>query len=231
MKDGWFVTGTDTGVGKTVVAAGLILALVQRQVTAVGMKPVASGCVNNGAGWRNADAELLISVANVDVRYEAVNPYAFEAPVAPHLAAQDAGIEINKDKIFSCLHKLSSMADYAIIEGVGGWSVPISETCTMEEVAKGLGLPVILVVGMRLGCLNHAALTAAAIANSGCRLRAWVANQIDPDFQLLDRNISSLDNLLSVPCIGVLPWQPHGCSPSVVAETLDLATLLDSRGG
>ena len=162
-RGGYFITGTDTGVGKTQIAAALITLLAQRHKRVVGMKPVASGCSENGGALRNADAQLLIEASSVDVDYADVNPYAFAPAIAPHVAAEDAGTKIELESVLDHFERLQQQADYVVVEGVGGWMVPLGHIITTEHMAKALDLPVVLVIGMRLGCLNHGLLTARAI--------------------------------------------------------------------
>jgi dethiobiotin synthetase len=206
MSKGLFVTGTDTGIGKTVVAAALLAALNRTGGHAVGMKPVASGCVQTAHGWRNADAEALIAQSAGAADYALVNPYALAEAVAPHLAARAAGVEIRLDSILAAFATLSTNADCLVVEGVGGWAVPLSPTLMQADLVRALKLPVILVVGLRLGCINHALLGARAIAGDGCRLVGWIGNRIDPDMARVEDNLATLRKLLPAPCLGVLPF-------------------------
>lgn len=207
---GWFVTGTDTGVGKTWVAEALLHALGRAGCRAAGMKPVASGCRRTPAGLRNEDAERLSAAASVAVDYVDVNPYAFEPPIAPHSAAARAGVEMKLETVQHHFARLGSRADWIVVEGAGGWYVPFDRTRTMSDVACALALPVILVVGIRLGCLNHALLTAAAIDAEGLEAAGWVANAIDPAFEAPAREetIAALDARLGAPCLAVIPHRP-----------------------
>lgn len=207
MSRGWFVTGTDTGVGKTRVSCALLQALAAAGISVIGMKPVASGCHQGQTGLRNADAEALRAASPVSAAYEDVNPYAFAAATAPHLAARAAGIEINIAHVEQCYARLAGQARYVVVEGIGGWIVPITAQQTMADLAAALALPVVLVVGVRLGALNHALLTAQAIRESGLKLAAWVANRIDPD-PVLDDYIEALGEFLKVPLLGSLPYNP-----------------------
>lgn len=208
---GWFITGTDTGVGKTHVSCALLAALTARSIPAVGMKPVASGCELRAAGLRSADAEALRAASPVYADYGDVNPYAFAVATAPHLAACAEGIAINLTHIRQCYARLAGLARCVVVEGVGGWLVPISTRQTMADLAVALDLPVILVVGVRLGAINHALLTARAIRASGLKLAGWVANRIDPD-PVLDGYVQALDSLLGVPRLASLPYDPTGRS-------------------
>lgn len=206
VSKGYFVTGTDTGIGKTVVASGLIQALAQRGLKVAGMKPVASGCVETKSGWRNDDADRLMAAANVEASYSTVNPYAFEPAIAPHIAAQLQGNDISLEKILKCFNTLQTKADCVVVEGAGGWLVPLGSKLTMADVAAELGLPIIMVVGLRLGCLNHALLTIDAIQARGLEIAGWVANQVEPDFPALNENMATLSARISSPCLGQIPF-------------------------
>jgi dethiobiotin synthetase len=179
--------------------------LQSRGKTVVAMKPVASGCERTGAGLRNEDALLLQRQASVKVEYGQINPYALEPPVAPHIAAEQAGVQIEFGCIRSAFAGLSGRADCVLVEGVGGWEVPVSGRLSMADLARLLELPVILVVGIRLGCLNHALLTAAAIAAHGPPLAGWVANCIPPLAELAEENINTLKSMVSAPLLGIVP--------------------------
>jgi dethiobiotin synthetase len=222
MQRSWFVTGTDTGVGKTLVSAALLTALARTGRRVVGMKPVASGCDVTPQGLRSADAELLRAAGNVATDYEDINPYALAAPTAPHLAAAESGMQIDLSTIRTHYARLLAHADDVVVEGIGGWLVPINRTQTMADVARALELPVILVVGMRLGCLNHALLTQRAIASSGCQLVAWVANRMDDSVQ--ESYVDGLIDCLGVPCLGILPPVP---AAQVAADSLDLRVIVN----
>jgi dethiobiotin synthetase len=198
---GFFVTGTDTGVGKTRVACALLRALVRSGVRAVGMKPVAAGAVRDGEGLLNDDvAELCAASAGAAPR-ALVNPYCFEPAIAPHIAAARAGVAISVDKIVAAFDALASTFDRVVVEGAGGFCIPLGDEFDSAGLAARLGLPVILVVGLRLGCLNHALLTAQAISRCGLTLAGWVANQIDPDMEAVEENISSLERRLGSPLL------------------------------
>ena len=206
---GVFVTGTDTGVGKTWIAAGLLLALRARGLRVAGMKPVSCGCETGADGARHADALLLRSCSSDPaLAYEAVNPYAFSSPVAPHLAAAATGVKIDTARIRDAFARLTRQADCVVVEGAGGWLVPLDGERTMADLARTLELPVVLVVGMRLGCLNHALLSAAAIRGAGLTLAGWVANTIDPDMLLIEENIAALHSRIPAPLLGTVPALP-----------------------
>lgn len=201
MGQGYFVTGTDTGVGKTTVSCALLRTFAAQSKKAVGMKPVVAGSENDQ--WY--DVEQLIAASNIHAEREYVNPYAFHPPISPHIAAQKTGVDIDFAVIQRAYQALSSQADIAIVEGAGGFLVPLNARQTGADLARALNLPVILVVGMRLGCLNHALLTAQAIHASGLPLVGWVANCIDPQMQVLQENIATLEQRLDSPLLGIIP--------------------------
>jgi dethiobiotin synthetase len=225
LAAGWFVTGTDTGVGKTRVAAALIAALCTRGERVAPMKPVASGCVPTKAGLRSEDAlDLLAACARYDYDYTDVNPYAFAPPVAPHLAALQARVDIRLDEILRRYARLRELASCVVVEGVGGWCVPLDATSTTVDLARALALPVILVVGVRLGCINHALLTQESIEHAGLPLAGWVANTIDADIERFDDVVGALRERISAPLIGVMP---HGDKDAASnARHLHIDTLL-----
>ena len=201
MAQGYFVTGTDTGVGKTTISCALLRAFAAQGKKAVGMKPVVAGSENGR--WR--DVEELVATSNVRAAREQINPYAFDPPVSPHIAAQQAGVDIDLAVIQHAYQALSSQADIVIVEGAGGFLVPLSAQQTGADLARALNLPVILVAGMRLGCLNHALLTAQAIKAAGLTLAGWVANCIDPEMQVPEENIATLEQRLESSLLGVVP--------------------------
>lgn len=215
---GYFITGTDTGVGKTTISVALVRKLAQDGQRVVGMKPVASGCAITTQGLRNEDAERLIAASSVNAEYSTVNPYAFEPAIAPHLAARDAGVRIELERIIDCYETLATTSDWVVVEGVGGWRVPLGRVITTEHMAKALNLPIILVVGLRLGCLNHALLTADAIQDSGLPLAGWIANNIDPEMARVQDNIEFLVGRISAPLLGSVPFAAS--DDSVQVETL-----------
>ncbi|MCO5762894.1 MAG: dethiobiotin synthase [Chromatiaceae bacterium] len=284
---GFFVTGTDTGCGKTEVSLGLIEALRQRGLKVQAMKPVASGCVpaaplvglplvesqgpsvgsevsqaqdlqltakgislgssaglalsgvqspglgpslcgnpesTAGRGLRNADAERLLAQASRPAPYDWVNPYAFLPPIAPHIAARELGVRIDPGLIHARARALAGMGEVLIVEGVGGWRVPLGPDLALSDLPGLLGLPVILVVGLRLGCLNHALLTAESILAGGCRLAGWVANEIDPEMARREENLATLASLLPAPLLGHIPWLEEA-GPSA-ASFLDVEGLM-----
>lgn len=207
MKHGWFITGTDTEVGKTFASCAILYAARAAGLRALGMKAVASGLDEHG---RNEDVERLRAAASEALPVEAINPYRFVPAIAPHLAAREAGVHIEFARIEHTLAALQSQADVLIVEGAGGFRIPLGEEGDSADLAVRLGLPVILVVGLRLGCINHALLSAEAIAARGLKLAGWVGNRIDPKMSRAEENITTLHELLPVPCLGILPYQPDG---------------------
>ncbi|MGH8161659.1 MAG: dethiobiotin synthase [Gammaproteobacteria bacterium] len=203
---GFFVTGTDTEVGKTVVSAGIVAVLVARGLRVAAMKPVASGSERTPEGLRNGDALHLIGAANVANDYETVNPYCFEPPIAPHLAAEEMGVAIEPAVILHAAETLAANADALVVEGVGGWQVPLAEGFGVPDLARRVALPVVLVVGFRLGCINHARLSVESICADGLRLVGWVGNDVDREPMLRrEENVATLRRLLPVPCLGIVP--------------------------
>ncbi len=199
-----YVTGTDTEVGKTQVSMALIQLLRQQGQRVAGMKPIASGCIESDKGLRNDDALSLMAQANVELPYDMVNPYAFAPAIAPHIAAARAGKTIDAQLIQRQFYQIQQQVDSVIVEGAGGWLVPIDNTLTMADVAIRLGLPVVLVVGIRLGCINHALLSVQALLQSGLPFYGWVANDLtaSPESEAI---IASLKTRISAPCLGVVP--------------------------
>lgn len=216
MGNGYFVTGTDTGVGKTRVSCALLHAFAATGKTVVGMKPVAAGCENGT--W--PDVELLTAASSVSVEREHINPYALVPPIAPHIAADRAGIEIDLEVIRQAHLELRKKADVVIVEGAGGFLVPLNDYEDSVALVQALGLPVLLVVGMRLGCINHALLTAHAVRAAQVPLAGWVANRIDPEMAVFEENVGTLERRLDCPLLGVLPYdQSH--------DARNLSLLLD----
>jgi len=205
---GFYVTGTDTGSGKTHSSAALLHALRARGMRAVGMKPVASGCERIDGEWRNDDALQLIAASDPRPAYADCNPFALPLPLAPELAARDAGIEVALPPMLAAHARLAASADAVVVEGVGGWAAPLSTKLMQADLVRALDLPVVLVVGLRLGCLNHALLSARAITADGCRLIGWIANAIDPGMDAADDNVVMLAARLPAPCWGRLPFDP-----------------------
>jgi len=205
-KKAFFITGTDTHVGKTFIAASLLLAAKARGMTTAALKPVAAGCEKTPDGLRNADALLLQSVITQKLYYEQINPIALEAAIAPHIAAQLEKRSMSADRLAGFCRGVLNTADFTLVEGAGGWRVPINPTETLADLAKALRLPVILVVGVRLGCISHALLTVEAIRNDGLPLVGWVANCVDADMPALQENIQSLAARIPAPCLAIVPW-------------------------
>lgn len=224
MKKAYFITGTDTNVGKTLVACALLRAFAEQGMKAVGMKPVAAGCEEAPSGLRCEDVVSLCAAGNVAAPPHLVNPYALVPPVAPHLAAAQVKVDIRLETIVDAFRQLQDMADVVVVEGVGGFAVPLNELEDTADLAQQLGLPVILVVGLRLGCLSHALLTAEAIRQRGLRLAGWVANQIEPDMLFLQENIVTLEHRLAAPLLGVLPYR-EGLSSAEAAGLLRMTLL------
>lgn len=218
---GYFVTGTDTGVGKTLVAAGLLRVLAGYGLRAVGLKPVASGATATPLGLRNPDAEALAAESTVALPYDLTNPHCFEPAIAPHVAAADAGVCVSVEALAAWYARATAGVEVAVVEGAGGWRVPLHPEGFLSDLPERLGLDVILVVGLRLGCLNHARLTAEAIGRSGrCRLAGWVGNHIDPRFERVEENLTSLQRLLGSPPLAVIPMLD---TPSAEATSRHLA--------
>jgi len=207
---GCFVTGTDTGVGKTLIAAALTRALVARGLRVAVMKPVASGSDPTPAGPRNSDALALIAAANVTAPYEVVNPYCFLPPISPHIAAREAGVVIDLALLRCRFDSLTAAADCVLVEGAGGWLAPIGERESMADLAVTLALPVLLVVGLRLGCLNHAVLTRESLAARGVAFAGWIANAIDPHFDRPAENLATLTARLGAAPLACVPFLDHG---------------------
>ena len=210
MTTSIFITGTDTGVGKTRVSCALLYALSNRGLRVAALKPVASGAQQTAQGWRNEDALQLQQGCNVPLSYEDINPYCLQPAIAPHLAAEQAGVSIELPRLQVAHAQLAARADVVVVEGAGGWRVPINAQQYLSAFPESLAMPVVLVVGLRLGCINHAVLSVEAITAGSCRLLGWVGNSIDPDFQPLAANIATLKRCLPAPCLGVLPYQPQG---------------------
>jgi dethiobiotin synthetase len=200
----YFVTGTDTGVGKTLVSCALLHAFAAQGKRAVGFKPVAAGCDEHD---HNEDALQLRAASNVMAGYGQVNPYCFMHPIAPHIAARNSGVRIDSARILTSFHELKGQADEVIVEGVGGFLVPLNEKEDTASLAQQLALPVVLVVGMRLGCINHALLTMRVIEDYELDCVGWVANVLDADMPALQQNIEALKDRLNAPLLGVIPHQ------------------------
>ncbi len=222
----FFLTGTDTGIGKTTTACALLHKAALQGLTSLGVKPIASGCELTVDGLRNDDALQLQHHSSLKLPYQEINPVTLAAPLSPHLAAKQAGRRLTISQLVGYTRAtLTHRPQFAIIEGAGGWRVPISDREMLSALPKELNVPVILVVGIRLGCLNHALLTAEIILRDGLRLAGWVANCIDPAMDAIDENIATLVHMLPTPCLGVLPYQAQA-NIAELAECINLEPLL-----
>ena len=222
MAQAFFITGTDTDAGKTSIGAGLLCAAKQQGRSTLAMKPVASGCELTEQGLRNSDALALIAQSTVPLPYTQINPYAFAPAIAPHIAAQEADVELSVADLYQAAQLvLQEQAEFTLIEGAGGWRVPISATEFLSDFAIALQLPVILVVGVKLGCINHALLSAQAILNDGLELAGWVANVVDPNCARLAENLATLQQLMPAPCLAEVPHLTHA-NAEYVAEYVKL---------
>ena len=219
---GVFVTGTDTEVGKTRISVGLVAALQQQGLSVAVMKPVASGCEQTVDGLRNEDALVLMQQADVKMTYDVINPFAFEPAIAPHLAAIEQAVSIDMSVIQDNFQKLADKADCVVVEGAGGWLVPMDAQQTLADLAVRLELPVIMVVSIKLGCINHALLTVQAIKHAGLPLLGWVANCIEPSAQQ-NEIIESLTSRIEAPCLGQVP---RLAAAESARDYLDVSSLL-----
>ena len=225
-RKAFFVTGTDTNVGKTFISAGLLRLARGRGLRCVGMKPIAAGCRLDAGTLRNDDALALISASATDLDYETINPVSLEPPIAPHIAAARAGRTLRATELTKhCRAVAAQDVDFVLIEGAGGWLVPINDTETLADVCIELQADVILVVGMKLGCLNHALLTTAAIERAGLDLAGWIANSATETMPCLDENVDALRRRLQAPCLGVVPHL-GSVDPPAAQPFLDLDPLL-----
>jgi len=205
-KQAFFITGTDTDVGKTYIASALVKHFCEQGLQALGMKPVAAGAEMVNGLLLNSDVTELIKVGNVDADLKLINPYVFAPAIAPHIAAEQAGIRVSLDNIQQSFDVLQTKADVVVVEGAGGFRVPINREQTMADLAIKLNLPIILVVGIRLGCINHALMTAGSIRAAGLNLVGWVANRIDPNMPAIEENIATLKAMIKAPCIADVAW-------------------------
>ena len=201
-----FITGTDTDIGKTLVATGLLEAANKQGKRTAAIKPVAAGCSDTGEGPQNEDALMLQAAASTELSYQQVNPVALDEPMAPHIAAKEQGKQLSANRLTGFCRGITLLpVDLVVIEGAGGWRVPLNNRESMAEIPKQLNAEVVLVVGLKLGCINHALLTAQAIRSDGLKIAGWVANTIDEDMLRLDENIDTLKQLIDEPCLGVIP--------------------------
>ena len=205
MNHAYFIAGTDTGVGKTLITSALVHGFAQRGLRSVGMKPVAAGCAWQDGRLMSEDVVQLMAASNVAADPDLINPYAFASPIAPHIAAEKEGVNIALSYIGQAFEALCTDADRVMVEGVGGFRVPLGMDVDTADLAQSLGLPIVLVVGMRLGCINHTLLTLEAIEVRGLMLAGWVANCIDPEMAALDDNITALRQRIPAPCLGIVP--------------------------
>jgi dethiobiotin synthetase len=206
---GIYITGTDTGIGKTTVSCALLHALRGRGLRAVGMKPVASGCERTPQGWRNDDALQLLAASDPQPDYALVNPYAFPDPTAPEIAAAAVGVRVESERLLVAFDALAAIADIVVVEGVGGWTAPLTAELDQADLARALDLPVVLVTGLRLGCINHARLSARVIRADGLRLLGWIGSAVDPEFRHAAETVSILQRVIDAPMLGLLA---HGGS-------------------
>jgi dethiobiotin synthetase len=218
MSQAYFITGTDTEIGKTHATCALLAAADLQGLRAVALKPVAAGTDATG---RNEDVVRLMAASNVALPERTINPWLLKEPLSPHIAARQAGVEITAATIIETFHLADERTDLLLVEGVGGLYAPLSDTLTQPELIRQLDIPVILVVGLRLGCLNHALLTAAAIEKEGLQFAGWIGNRVDLAFQASAENIQTLNERLKAPCLGILPYDPMA-SASALASHLTL---------
>lgn len=213
-----FVTGTDTEIGKTLISSAMLYVLVQQGVRAAGMKPVAAGVEEREGAWYNDDVERLNAAGNVKLAADIITPYLWQEPIAPHIAAQRAGVQMVSERILKAYTQIEQACDAVVVEGVGGFCVPLSDHLDTADLARELNLPVVMVVGLRLGCISHALLTAQAIAAQGLELVGWVANTVDGDMPYLQENIAALQQRLSAPLLGCVPRLVEANNAAVAAH-------------
>lgn len=218
----FFVTGTDTDIGKTLISCALLYGFAGQGLRVVGMKPVAAGCDDDGL---NEDVRLLRAAGNVLATRGQINPYCFYHPVAPHIAARFVGIRIDLERIVESCRELSGQSDVVVVEGAGGFRVPLNDQQDSADLAELLDFPIVLVVGMRLGCINHALLTTDSIEARGLRLAGWVANCVDGEMAMLPENIAALQQRIAAPLLGVVPHYQTPPDAADVAKHLDLSLL------
>ncbi|WP_373975209.1 dethiobiotin synthase [Chitinibacter sp. SCUT-21] len=210
----YFITGTDTEVGKSIATAQLLRCLNKNNIRAVGMKPAASGCIQHGDILINDDVELHRQASPIQAPLALVSPYRFLPPISPHLAAHEAGVQIDLSHLIDCANQLNVYADTVLIEGAGGWFAPLSDSLRIADLAVALEAPVILVVGMRLGCINHALLSVQSILSSGLPLAGWIANQVDPNMARHAENLDYLSKNIPAPLLAEIEFNPlarEGC--------------------
>jgi len=218
----FFITGTDTNIGKTYVSLCMLRYFNQRGYSTIGMKPLASGCIRKNNILYNEDALALYDASSIQLEYNQINPFAFEPAIAPHIAAEQVGVKLTAASIVEKIHyALHFPADIHLIEGVGGWLAPLNDRETMADVVLHCQLPVIMVVGMRVGCLNHALLTYQAIMNSGANLVGWIANFYDPTIVAADKIIATLNAWLKIPCLSIIAYQQKIYEPLIIDVSPD----------
>ena len=222
---GMFIAGTDTGVGKTLVSQAILHGLAKRGLRAVGMKPVAAGAVRRRGQWINEDVELLRAESGIDVPRPLVNPYCFAPAVAPHIAADEAGVNVQWLPIRRAYHVLAAQSDVVVVEGVGGVLVPLGPRLSAVDIPCRLRLPVVLVVGLRLGCLNHALLSVEALTRRAVTLAGWIGNRVDPHMSLVDQNVDALRRRIPAPLLGIVPHMSP-CASGRASKVLNFDALL-----
>ncbi|MCG9679755.1 dethiobiotin synthase [Vibrio sp. Isolate24] len=225
MIDAFFIAGTDTDVGKTVASKAILNALAQKDLKTIGYKPVAAGCEKTSHGYRNSDALYLQSAATLDVDYDDVNPYALELPASPHIAAKREGVNIQYSVLSEKLAEHKAKSDVVLVEGAGGWRVPVSDADCLSSWVQQENLPVILVVGIKLGCLSHAMLTIDAIKADGINVIGWVANRVNPGTEHYADIIEMLEQKIEAPKLGEIPYVPS-VKQKDLAKYIDVSTLL-----
>lgn len=218
MTQTYYITGTDTEIGKTHATCALLAHAVKAGQQAIALKPVAAGVDPDG---HNDDVQRLMAASNVVLPVDTVNPWLLAEPLSPHIAARHAGVEIALPPILTCYKTACEHADLVLVEGVGGLYAPLSDSLSQPDLIRALNLPVILVIGLRLGCLNHALLTVAALRHEGCPLAGWIGNLVDPAFQAQADNIDTLRERIDAPCLGILPYDPRA-TPDELASNLTL---------
>lgn len=220
MTNAFYITGTGTNVGKTTVACGLLAAASRHGLSTLGFKPVAAGCITSHEGHRNSDALALMAQSTMVTSYEQVNPVALEEAIAPHIAANDVGFRLSADHLASFFHgAMMQRPEFMVVEGAGGWKVPLNEQETFADFAKIIQLPVVLVVAMELGCINHTLLTVEAIQRDGLSLAGWVANRVQPKMARYEENLTTLQHWLPCPMVAEIPFTP-------VIESINVADFI-----
>jgi len=228
MNHTYFITGTDTGVGKTLIANALLKLAHDEGLSTLGLKPVAAGCYLRDGTWVNEDAWELLQHTSVEAEYADINPVALHEPMAPHIAAAREDVTLAAEPLATHCRDWAERAEFCIIEGAGGWQVPLNDTESMADIATGIDAPVVLVVGMRLGCINHSLLTVAAVAAAGLELAGWVANHIDADMAVATENVATLGELIAAPLLGEIPVMDNP-GPLFAAPHLSIGPLVQAH--